>query len=192
MVKIYTKGGDKGQTSLLGGQRVSKNDHRIEAYGTIDELNSCLGVARSSRVESASPDDIDQWLELVQHWLFDLGSLLAAEPQDRIRYKLPTLTAKHIQWLELRIDEATAKLPALKQFILPGGSSRASSLHLSRTIARRAERIFMDSAVVGDLPEFALEFINRLSDFLFVMARYANHVEGINDVCWKHNEPPVS
>lgn len=190
MAKIYTKVGDKGQTSLVGGQKVSKDDCRLDAYGTIDELNSVLGVVRNAVDRTAhgspAPDSLvvlNADLEQIQHWLFNLGSILASLPADREKFKLKNISLDQIKWLEDRIDAATAVLKPLREFILPGGSEIAAHLHVARTVARRAER-FMVS--IGDLPENAIPFVNRLSDYLFVMARLANHSVGVEDVTWKH------
>lgn len=194
MAKIYTKVGDKGQTSLVGGQKVPKDDLRIEAYGTIDELNSVLGVVRNAlaseirgghRVDALSHLDGD--LESLQHWLFDLGSLLATMPVDREKYQLPVITAAHIRFLEERIDAATAIMPPLKNFILPAGSAPTVHFHVARTVARRAERCMV--RLTSDLPENAIPFLNRVSDYLFVMARLCNQHLGVTDVAWKKSVP---
>ncbi len=194
MAKIYTKTGDKGKSSLVGGQKVLKNDPRLECYGTVDELNSSLGLVRTEiqslfkalghRQDSLSALDAD--LAKVQHWLFDLGSQLATIPSEREKFKLPSVTLEEVEWMEGKIDAATAVLPPLKTFILPGGSELSARFHLSRTIARRAERCMME---LGDEnPEFAIPFINRLSDYLFTMARYANFLCDQKDVLWVKNE----
>lgn len=189
MARIYTKGGDQGETSLVGGQRVPKTSPQIDAYGTIDELNTILGLCRSACDQSKDRwfDAIDHDLETLQHWLFDLGSLLAATPGDRTRFKLRALSAGHVTWLEGRIDDMTAKLQPLKNFILPGGHPVACHLHQARTVARRAERCML--AQPADLPDQAVPFINRVSDYLFVVARYANHLAGVADVPWKQVDP---
>lgn len=194
MAKIYTKVGDKGQTSLVGGQKVPKSDARIEAYGTIDELNSVVGVVRNALehavrkgrcVEALSHLDGD--LETLQHWLFDLGSLLATLPADREKYKLPEITPAHIRFFEEKIDAATAIMPPLKNFILPAGSDLSVHLHVARTVARRAERCMV--LLDGELPENAIPFLNRISDYLFVMARLCNQHLGVTDVEWKKSVP---
>lgn len=197
MAKIYTKVGDRGETSLVGGQKVAKDDLRIEAYGTVDELNSVIGVARAGLTEVLrSPSyqhkaealgQINNDLETLQHWLFDLGSLLATLPADREKYKLPQITPEHTKFLEERIDGATAVLPALRNFILPAGTVIAAQLQVARTVARRAERCMTRTR--SDLPDHAIPFINRVSDYLFVMARLANHHLGTNDVEWKKSVP---
>lgn len=196
MAKIYTKVGDKGQTSLVGGQKVSKDDLRIEAYGTVDELNSTLGVARAElaalAVKAPRPEALDAInadLELLQHWLFDLGSLLATLPQDRAKFQLPAITPEHATFLENRIDAATAILKPLRTFILPAGSSVSARLHVARTVARRAERCMI--RMHSDLPENTVPFVNRVSDYLFVMARLCNHHLGVADVEWRKSTPVV-
>ena len=194
MAKIYTKTGDKGKSSLVGGQKVLKNDPRLECYGTIDELNSSLGLVRAEiqnlfkvfthRQEALSTLDAD--IAKVQHWLFDLGSQLATIPDEREKFKLPSVTLDEIDWMEKKIDAATALLTPLKTFILPGGSELSARFHLSRTIARRAERCMMELG--EENPEFAIPFINRLSDYLFTMARYSNFLCDQKDVLWVKNE----
>ena len=189
--KIYTKTGDQGQTSLVGGQRILKNDARIEAYGTVDELNAALGVARAALERMASlpkAAELNTDLETIQNWLFDLGSLLAATPEDRTKFALTPLTVERLQWMEARIDAATTLLQPLRNFILPSGCEAAAHLHVARTIARRAERCILVAGSSDDcaayLPALAVPFINRLSDYLFVMARLANHIAGVGDVLW--------
>lgn len=182
MAKIYTKTGDKGETSLVGGQRVSKSDVRIEVYGTIDELNSHLGLARAALSKVVV---LDNQLERIQNWLFNLGSLLAAEPTDRAQYQLPAIQQFHIQFLESSIDEMSSKLAPLKQFVLPAGTDASARIHCARTVARRAERLLLSKELAEHRPALAVEFLNRLSDYLFVAARYANHEEGVADVPWR-------
>lgn len=190
MAKIYTKVGDKGQTSLVGGQKVAKNDLRLDAYGTIDELNSVIGVARVAVDRAARsvtvPDSLFKLsgdLEKIQHWLFNLGSLLATEAADRAKMQLPSVGVDEIKWLEGEIDGATAYLKPLRTFILPGGSEAAAYLHVARTVARRAERFIV--AMGEETPENSIPFINRLSDYLFVVARLANHCCETADVTWE-------
>jgi cob(I)alamin adenosyltransferase len=173
-VKIYTRTGDSGETSLLGGRRVSKNDPRIEAYGTVDELSSFIGVARSSWPSSP----IDQQLAAVQNDLFDVGASLAA--LDAARF--PGAAENRIEDLEQAIDAMEAELPALTNFILPGGSAAAANLHVARTVCRRAERLVVS---IGEGQERTIRYLNRLSDYLFVAARFANAKQGIADVVWK-------
>jgi cob(I)alamin adenosyltransferase len=171
-VKIYTKTGDAGETSLFGGARVPKNDPRIEAYGTVDELNSFLGLARAAWPHSP----LDPQFERIQSDLFDVGAHLASPGTSRFTGVDP----EHIADLERTIDAMESELPPLRNFILPGGSAPAAQLHVARTICRRAERLVV--ALGGDP---SVVFLNRLSDFLFVAARYANLEHGVEDVPWK-------
>ncbi len=205
MAKIYTKVGDKGRTGLVGGQKISKADVRLDAYGTVDELNCVLGMARvviEQVTQTKAPGDgrvIDRAfdsllnlngdLETIQHWLFDLGGLLASLPEDREKMGLEPLTEEHVRWLEVRIDGATGMLKPLRNFILPGGSECAAHLHIARTVARRAERHMV--AMKDDCPENAIPFINRLSDYFFTMARLCNYLLAVEDVIWKKTSPPV-
>jgi cob(I)alamin adenosyltransferase len=180
-VKIYTKKGDQGFSTLLGGQAVMKSDLRLEAYGTLDELNSCLGVVRASMQKIGAPlFELDAELQQIQVELFTAGSHLAAGT-DAARTSLPQIGDAPTKRLEAFIDKMESELPPLKNFILPGGTETSSLLHLARTIARRGER-----AVVRVTPVDSqiLIFINRLSDFLFVAARFANLKVGVEDVLW--------
>ena len=170
-MKIYTKTGDAGETSLFGGARVPKDDSRIEAYGTIDELNSFLGVARASW--PASP--IDQHFDRIQSDLFDIGAHLASPGTSRFAGVDP----EHVVELERAIDAMESELEPLRNFILPGGSAPAAHLHVARTVCRRAERL-----VVALHDESSIVYLNRLSDFLFVAARFANRKHGVADVPW--------
>ncbi|MDQ6801432.1 MAG: cob(I)yrinic acid a,c-diamide adenosyltransferase [Acidobacteriota bacterium] len=171
-MKIYTRTGDSGETSLFGGTRVAKNDLRIEAYGTIDELNAFIGVARAGWPSSP----IDAQLEKVQADLFDVGAYLAAPDSDRFT----SVPASRIEELEAAIDRMEAELTPLKTFILPGGSLAASNLHVARTICRRAERIVV---ALGDTST-TLAYLNRLADYLFVAARLANKNQSVPDTPW--------
>jgi cob(I)alamin adenosyltransferase len=171
-VKIYTKTGDTGETSLFGGTRVAKNDARIEAYGTVDELNSFIGLARA--LWPSSP--IDGELDRVQSDLFDIGAHLAAPGTDRF----PGPEETRIESLERGIDAMTSELPPLTTFILPGGSPPAAQLHVARTVCRRAERLVV---ALGD--ERTIRYLNRLSDYLFTAARFANLRLRVSDVAWK-------
>jgi cob(I)alamin adenosyltransferase len=176
-VKIYTRTGDQGQTSLFGGARVAKDDPRIEAYGTVDELSSTLGVARA-----ACPDsEVDAELHLVQLDLFDIGAHLASPGTSRFTGPDPS----RIVQLESAIDAMEATLTPLKNFILPAGSLAAAHIHVARTVCRRAERLVValhdeDPATLG-----TITYLNRLSDYLFVAARFANAKQGVADVEWK-------
>ena len=175
-MKIYTRTGDAGQTSLFGGTRVPKNDARIEAYGTVDELNSHLGLARASW--PSSPIDAD--LQQAQNDLFEIGAHLASPGTSRFA----GVEAEQIENLERAIDAMEAALAPLKNFILPGGASAAAQLHVARTVCRRAERLVVALADETAATQSSIAYLNRLSDYLFVAARYANHKAGVADVEW--------
>ena len=177
-MKIYTRGGDQGETSLLGGVRVRKNHERIEAYGTIDELNSFLGVARAAW--PAGP--LDEELAQIQHDLFEIGAHLAANPGDS---RFAGVPAQRILELEQSIDRIERDLSPLRNFILPGGSPPAAHLHVVRTVCRRAERLIVAMHETTDAMTSTLTYMNRLSDYFFVAARYANHTMGVSDVEWQ-------
>ncbi len=178
-MKIYTKTGDSGETSLFGGQRVSKNHSRIDAYGTVDELNSVIGLART-----ADPNPvIDAILGRIQSELFVLGADLATPPEKNAQ--IDRIGQDHVQKLEEDIDQLEQNLNPLKSFILPGGSPGAAYLHLARTVCRRAERTSFSCRQSEIISDEALFFLNRLSDLLFVMARYQNKSKNIKDVVWK-------
>lgn len=195
MAKIYTKVGDKGSTSLLGGQKVLKNNVKIQAYGTVDELNSFIGSARTELARLVKTPNfhaiesfgkLDYLLEKIQHWLFNLGSLLSAHPDDRVKFNLREITEKEIKMLEEAIDEATSILPPLKEFILPSGSELAVRFHLCRTITRRVERLMIELS--DEIPSHSIPFINRLSDYFFTMARFANFKLNTTETTWKKEE----
>jgi cob(I)alamin adenosyltransferase len=180
-MKIYTKTGDDGTTGLIGGSRVRKSDPRLDCYGTIDELNASLGLA-------AVPlgGQMRQALEQIQDDLFVIGSHLATpDAPSASASNLPALDEQLITRLEMQIDAAEAELPPLRNFILPGGSEAAARLHLARTICRRAERRVVDFSMDRPIPSMILTYLNRLSDWLFVHARLANHQAGVADVVWK-------
>lgn len=188
-MKIYTKTGDRGDTGLLGGPRVRKDAPRIEAYGTVDELNSCLGLVRCE----ALPAEVDAILEKVQHELFDLGAELATPnfPDQAMR----TRRQGQIAFLEGAIDWAEQELPPLKAFILPAGSRAACLLHLARTVCRRAERrvVHLLDEPGEAVADTAVVYLNRLSDLLFVLARLVNQREGGSDTPWhKPGEEPAA
>jgi cob(I)alamin adenosyltransferase len=174
-VKIYTRTGDTGETSLFGGARVRKDDARIEAYGTIDELNSVLGVVRASWASS-----LDGQLHAVQSDLFDIGAHLASPGTSRFAGP----PAERVTSLEHDIDAMESELAPLKTFILPGGSLAAAQLHVARTVCRRAERLVVALNDDDDATKSSITYLNRLSDFLFVAARFANHKNGVADVPW--------
>jgi len=175
-VKIYTRTGDAGETSLFGGARVPKSDARIEAYGTIDELNSFLGVARASWPESP----LDAQLAAAQSDLFEIGAHLASPGTSRF----PGVDPTHIEELEHGIDAMESELTPLKTFILPGGSLAASHLHVARVVCRRAERLVVALRDESPATQSSIAYLNRLSDYLFVAARFANGRAGVEDVPW--------
>jgi cob(I)alamin adenosyltransferase len=179
-LKTYTKTGDKGETSLFGGKRVPKDDPRIEAYGTVDELNSVIGAARSFNENKI----LDLVLSEIQNQLFVLGADLAT-PSDVKSPAMKRMTVKDYISLEGLIDDFESKLGSLNSFILPAGTKAASFLHNARTVCRRAERLVVPLKKKEEASEEALIFLNRLSDLLFVLARYANKISGVKDVPWK-------
>lgn len=180
-MKIYTKTGDQGQTGLFGGARVSKASLRVEAYGEIDELNSVLGLVRA---EPSFDDAIAALLEAVQCQLFNLGAELATAPDSKASLGIPLVSDEEIGALEQAIDQAETELAPLKTFVLPGGSRAAATLHLARTVCRRAERKLVLLNETDALRPESLRYLNRLSDALFVFARLANHRAGVADVPW--------
>jgi cob(I)alamin adenosyltransferase len=180
ITKIYTRGGDDGTTSLGSGKRVAKDALRIEAYGTVDELNACLGLALASGVD----DEVASALRRIQNELFHLGSMLCFPEEDRGEIRIPQIEKRHVDWLEDLLDRQTAEVGPLENFILPGGTVGAAKLHLARTVCRRAERILVALAHEENVDTWAVKYLNRLSDALFVMARYENRQKGVADVLW--------
>lgn len=183
--RIYTKAGDKGQTHLAGGQRVSKDSLRIECYGTVNELNAFVGMACVSAADSVV--QLMPILRRVQHELFNLGSILATKPED-VHPKQARITPAEIEQLEREIDRMNADLAPLRSFVLPGGSRLNTELHACRTICRRAERIAVSLAGEEEIPPEAIQYLNRLSDAFFVWSRWANHVLGVPEVLWEPNQ----
>ena len=183
-MKIYTKTGDAGQTGLLAGQRVPKDHARVEAYGTVDELNAALGMARALGLGP----ELDAVMERVQNELFHLGSQLAAS--DPTVLSIPLITDGHVTTLEDDIDRFEQTLPALRAFILPAGAPPAAALHAARTVCRRSERrVVTLAALPGEqVSGTVIRYLNRLGDFLFVAARAANAQQGIGDIAWKSNK----
>jgi cob(I)alamin adenosyltransferase len=181
--KIYTRTGDDGSTGLANGERRSKADARVDAYGDVDEANSAIGLARLS---TAAMPELDAMLERIQNDLFDLGADLATPPSDQpLGYEPLRIVPAQVARLESEIDALNTRLAPLRSFVLPGGSAAAAGLHLARAICRRAERRMVALAASGEeVSAPALHFINRLSDFLFVAARVANS-DGADDVLWK-------
>ncbi|ADU50247.1 ATP:cob(I)alamin adenosyltransferase [Thermaerobacter marianensis DSM 12885] len=182
-MKIYTRTGDAGETGLLGGGRVPKSHPRVEAYGAVDELNAMLGLA-AAYLDGEEPAAL---LRELQQDCFLLGADLAAPPGPARRQEtgLPQVTAQRVQALEAWIDRLDAELPPLRQFILPGGTVAASALHVARTVARRAERRVAALAAQEEVNPVILQYLNRLSDLLFVLARWVNHRAGVPDVPWQ-------
>jgi cob(I)alamin adenosyltransferase len=180
ITKVYTRTGDAGTTGLGGGQRVPKDSARIEAYGTVDELNSALGVALAWGLDErlAAP------LRRIQNELFHLGSDLCVREEDKARIPVPVVEQRHVTALEELVDQLTDRLGPLANFILPGGSPGAAQLHVARTVCRRAERLLVALARQEAVGAFALPYLNRLSDALFVMARYENLQKGVADTLW--------
>ena len=186
-LKIYTKGGDGGETTLLGGARVPKDDVRVAAYGTVDELNAAVGMALALDPDAAALGDSGPALGAVQEDLFTIGARLAAANPDRLLRKgtIPALSPDRIDALEAWIDALDAELPALEAFVLPGGSPLAAQLHVARTVCRRAERGV--TALLDEQPDLAdvvSPYLNRLSDLLFTLARAANRRGGREDAMW--------
>lgn len=176
-MKIYTRTGDQGETGLFGGARVMKNEDVVDAYGTIDELNAALGVARAHDM----PEEIDRELEIIQAELFVLGAELACVPDKVEKLGMQLVSAKSIDSLEKLIDRTEEQLPALTNFVLPAGALAGASLHHARTIARRAERRVLD---LPSVRKDVIAYLNRLSDCLFVLARYANRLKGAPETPW--------
>jgi len=180
ITRIYTRKGDDGTTGLGGGQRVAKHALRIETYGTVDELNSAIGVALAGGLapELAEP------LGRIQNELFHLGSDLCILEEDKKKMPVPTIEDRHIDALERLLDELTEQVGPLENFILPGGSPGAAGLHLARTVCRRAERLLVALAQAESVGAGTVRYLNRLSDALFVMARFENKYRGVVDVSW--------
>lgn len=178
-MKIYTKKGDQGQTSLIGGTRVSKHHLRIESYGTIDELNSYIGLIRSQKIDELQ----QQVLKEIQDRLFTIGSSLAADP-ERSKMKIPDLHDSDITLLEEEIDRMNDALPPLTHFILPGGELPVASCHLARCVCRRAERITVNLSEESVVDDKILAYLNRLSDYLFVLGRKISNDNGNEENIW--------
>lgn len=180
--KIYTKTGDKGNTSLIGGTKVPKSHLRIEAYGTVDELNSYIGLCRDLLTDETNRATLQE----VQDRLFTVGAALACDPAKDTKMHIPDLKDTDIQFLEKEIDRMTDALPAMKHFILPGGHVVVSQLHIARCVCRRAERCCVRLELEGEEVEgIILQYINRLSDYLFTLARYAGQELQAPEIPWK-------
>jgi cob(I)alamin adenosyltransferase len=188
--RVYTRGGDHGETGLAGGQRVAKDSQRIEAYGTVDELNAVIGVARDTAEEAIAKHpvmaELGVILKRVQHELFNVGSILATLPQD-VHPKQARITDAEIAQLETEIDKMNEGLPALRSFVLPGGCRLNAELHVCRTVCRRAERICVTLARAETVDGAIIRYLNRLSDALFVWSRWASHTLGVPEILWEPN-----
>lgn len=184
--KIYTRTGDLGETGLVSGTRTLKSDLRIDLYGELDELNSRIGFASSHLSKEGDFKDILNFLQHIQSAIFDLGSNLACEAEKRLQYNLPQISDEFMKSLEHEIDRLDAELEPMKYFILPGGTLAASAIHLCRTNARTAERklILYHQTSKEELPQNSLKFLNRLSDYLFVLARYVNKKQNVAEMSW--------
>ncbi len=185
--RVYTRLGDRGETGLAGGQRLPKDALRIEAYGTVDELNSFVGAARAGAEEREETKPLAAILLRVQHELFNLGSILATMPQD-VHPKQARVTDAEIAQLEAEMDRMNEGLAPLRSFVLPGGSRLNADLHICRTVCRRAERICVALAREEEIPAEAVRYLNRLSDALFVWSRWASHVTGAAETLWAPNQ----
>jgi cob(I)alamin adenosyltransferase len=184
-MKIYTKTGDDGTTSLFGAGRVQKYSARIEAYGNVDETNALVGVCREQKGAEAFEDELVR----IQQLLFVLGADLATPLSVEVTYSIPRIDEHDVEWLETLIDTHDSQLPQLRSFILSGGSELAASFHQARTVARRAERTMVLLGESEDITPFDIPFINRLSDLLFVYARRANQLLGVADTEWDGKKP---
>jgi cob(I)alamin adenosyltransferase len=180
ITRVYTRTGDDGSTGLGGGQRVPKESPRIAAFGTVDELNSFIGQAIAGGLDETLAKELVQ----IQNDLFRVGSELCLLEEDRKRFNAPRVEAAHVERLERLIDRLQAPLGPLKEFILPGGAPGAAALHVARTACRRAERLVVALSRQESAGEFVIQYLNRLSDLLFVMARHENHARGRDDVYW--------
>ncbi len=180
-MKIYTKTGDTGQTALIGGRRVSKSDLRIDAYGTVDELNSWIGLVRDQPVNTARRE----LLKEIQDRLFTIGSELATDPDKEIKRPMPAIVPHDVTLLEQAMDTMDAELPELRAFVLPGGHESVSFCHLARTVCRRAERLIISLNDESVVDELVIQYVNRLSDYLFVLSRKMARELNAEEVAWK-------
>lgn len=180
-MKIYTKTGDTGQTSLISGRRVSKADSRIDSYGTVDELNSWIGLVRDQAVNTSRRD----LLKEIQDRLFTVGATLATDPDKTPRKAMPDIVEADITLLEQAMDSMDAELPELRAFVLPGGHESVSYAHLARTVCRRAERLVITLNNESPVDPLVIQYLNRLSDYLFVLSRKMTQELGSEEVAWK-------
>ncbi len=178
--KVYTKTGDKGQTSLIGGTRVPKHHIRIETYGTVDELNSYIGLIRDQEIDPSAK----QVLVEIQDRLFTIGSSLASDP-EKSKMKIPDLKEEDIQFLEKEIDKMDEKLPEMRSFVLPGGHTTVSFCHIARCVCRRAERLTIQLSESSFVDELVIKYLNRLSDYLFVLSRKLSQDLNAEEIPWK-------
>lgn len=188
MTKIYTKTGDRGDTSLFGGGRVRKDHERVDAYGEVDELNACLGMARAHRVD----DELDALLKRLQDELFTVGSVLATPSGTKAWEMIPKIQPEWVPAMEQAIDRFDQEIGPLQSFILPGGTPAAAALHYARTVCRRAERRVVPLEAQGSTSADVVIYLNRLSDLLFTLARVANKRAGVADVPWAAPASPTS
>jgi cob(I)alamin adenosyltransferase len=180
--KIYTKKGDRGHTSLIGGTKVSKSHFRIESYGTVDELNSFIGLLIDYLTEESS----NKYLREIQDRLFTIGSALAVDPEKEPKLKIPDLNPEDVKGLEDQMDQMNLKLPALTSFVLPGGHSSVSMAHVCRCICRRAERACVRlQEAEGTVEPLIIQYLNRLSDYFFILARHNAHLAGVSEIVWR-------
>jgi cob(I)alamin adenosyltransferase len=179
-IKIYTKTGDNGTTSLLGGTKVLKSDLRIEAYGTVDELNSYIGLCRDLVGDSAAKKVLPE----IQDRLFTIGASLACDPAKEPKMKIPDLNEEDVKLLENEIDRMNQGLPEMKNFILPGGHPTVSHLHIARCVCRRAERCCVRLGDPKTGEDFIIKYLNRLSDYLFILARHCVHLLNLKEIVW--------
>lgn len=188
-MKVYTGTGDQGKTSLFSGERILKNDARIEAYGVVDELNAVVGALMAFLPDFARIDEVKAQLIQIQSDLFHVGAWLATTPESSASGRLTSLTAGHGQRLEKQMDALMASLKDLKAFIMPGGHPSAAWAHMARTVCRRAERRTVSLAAsqsdTSDQTEHILVYLNRLSDYFFVLSRWCNNLAGIEDIIWQ-------
>jgi cob(I)alamin adenosyltransferase len=184
ITKVYTKTGDDGTTALVGGDRVDKDALRIETYGTVDELNACMGLIRTALVKSQARMRLLPIVTRIQHELFNLGAHLATRDRERWS-KQPPVDESHVTALENEIDACNDDLPELKSFILPGGGETSARFHLARTVCRRAERVTVTLGRKEEIGAEAVRYLNRLSDALFVFGRWACWKEGADEALWE-------
>ena len=191
ITRVYTRKGDGGETSLAGGQRVPKDSPRLEAYGTVDELNAFVGAARATVTELEEQEarlaELGPILLRVQHELFNLGSVLATLPED-VHPKQARITRAEVGQLEVEMDRMNEDLAPLRSFVLPGGSQLNAELHICRTVCRRAERACVALSRTAEIPPEAVRYLNRLSDAFFVWSRWASHVTGAPETLWEPNQ----